>query len=209
MSDDKEKVVNALGGTRGLIDSGLPALVYMVSFYFTKEIRPSVTYALILSAVLTLARLIKKDTIQHALSGLFGVAICAFLAAITGEAKNFYLTGLLINASSFTSYLVLNLIKLPLLGLILGPILGENLAWRKDPIRRAAYIKAGWLWVGLYFVKLVVQYPLYRAGNVDLLGIARIAMGYPLFIAVAWGSWLIIRKVPKAKNESETETETV
>jgi hypothetical protein len=28
-------------------------------------------------------------------------------------------------------------------------------------------------------------------------------MGYPLFIAVAWGSWLIIRNVPKAKNESE------
>ena len=62
MSDDKEKVVNALGGTRGLIDSGLPALVFMVSFYVTKDISPSVTYALILSAVLTLARLIKKDT---------------------------------------------------------------------------------------------------------------------------------------------------
>lgn len=60
MSDDKEKVVNALGGTRGLIDSGLPALVFMVSFYVTKEIRPSVTYALILSAGLALARLIKK-----------------------------------------------------------------------------------------------------------------------------------------------------
>jgi hypothetical protein len=105
-------------------------------------------------------------------------------------------------------YLFLNLIKLPILGLILGPILGENLAWRKDPLRRAAYIKAGWLWVGLFFGRLAVQYPLYRSGNVDLLGIARIVMGYPLFIAAAWGSWLIIKKVPKAKNESE-QAETV
>ncbi len=209
MSDDKEKVVNALGGTRGLIDSGLPALVFMVSFYVTKEIRPSVTYALILSAGLALARLIKKDTIQHALSGLFGVAICAFFATKTGKAENFYLPGLIINVVYGTLYLFLNLIKLPILGLILGPILGENLAWRKDPIRRAAYIKAGWLWVGLFFGRLAVQYPLYRAGNVDLLGIARIVMGYPLFIAVAWGSWLIIRNVPKTKNESETETEVI
>jgi hypothetical protein len=201
MSDDKEKVVNALGGTRGLIDSGLPALVFMVSFYFTKEIRPSVTYALILSALLTLARLIKKDIIQHALSGLFGVAICALFATKTGKAENFYLPGLIINVVYGSLYLFLNLIKLPILGLILGPILGENLAWRKDPIRRAAYIKAGWLWVGLFFGRLAVQYPLYRAGNVEMLGIARLVMGYPLFIAVAWGSWLIIRDVPKTKTE--------
>jgi hypothetical protein len=52
-----------------------------------------------------------------------------------------------------------------------------------------------------------VQYPLYRAGNVDMLGIARLVMGYPLFIAVAWGSWLIIRNVPKAKSETEAEIE--
>jgi len=104
-------------------------------------------------------------------------------------------------------YLFLNLIKLPILGLILGPILGENLALRKDPIRRAAYIKAGWLWVGLFLGRLAVQYPLYRAGNVEMLGIARLVMGYPLFIAVAWGSWLIIRDVPKAKSETEAEIE--
>lgn len=203
MSDDKEKVVNALGGTRGLIDSGLPALVFMIAFYFTKEIKTSATYALILSAILALARLVKKDTIQHALSGLFGVAICALFATKSGKAENFYLPGLIINVVYGTLYLFLNLIKLPILGLILGPILGENLAWRKDPIRRAAYIKAGWLWVGLFFGRLAVQYPLYRAGNVDLLGIARIVMGYPLFIAAAWGSWLIIRNVPKTKTETE------
>jgi hypothetical protein len=131
------------------------------------------------------------------------VAICAFFATKTGKAENFYLPGLIINVVYGSVYLFLNLIKLPILGLILGPILGENLAWRKDPIRRAAYIKAGWLWVGLFFGRLAVQYPLYRAGNVDMLGVARLVMGYPLFIAVAWGSWLIIRNVPKAKNESE------
>ena len=43
---------------------------------------------------------------------------------------------------------VSNLIKWPILGLTLGPILGENLMWRKDPDRLNAYIKAGWLWVG-------------------------------------------------------------
>jgi hypothetical protein len=43
-----------------------------------------------------------------------------------------------------------------------------------------------------------VQYPLYKTGNLNALGTARLVMGYPLFAAVAWGSWLIIRKVPAA-----------
>ena len=88
---------------------------------------------------------------------------------------------------------------------VLGPILGENLSWRKDPARKRAYTNASWLWVGLFLSRLVVQYPLYRAGNVDLLGIARLAMGYPLFLAVAWGSWLIIRTVPITEIEKEVE----
>jgi len=199
LSGDKEKILSAVGGKKGLIDAGFPALVFLISFNITKDLWNSLIASIIISAILTIIRLVMKDTIQHALSGLFGVAICAFFATKTGKAENFYLPGLIINVVYGSLYLFLNLIKLPILGLILGPILGENLAWRKDPIRRAAYINAGWLWVGLFFGRLAVQYPLYRAGNVEMLGIARLVMGYPLFIAVACGSWLIIRDVPKTK----------
>ena len=91
-----------------------------------------------------------------------------------------------------------NLVGFPVLGLVLGPILGENLHWRKVAERKRAYIKASWLWVGLFLSRLIVQYPLYKTGNLTALGTARLAMGYPLFAAVAWGSWLIIKKVPAA-----------
>jgi hypothetical protein len=82
---------------------------------------------------------------------------------------------------------------------VLGPILGENLLWRKDPARLKAYTKAGWLWVGMFAARLIVQYPLYQSGNVNLLGTARLLMGYPLFILTAWGTWLILRKTPTTK----------
>jgi hypothetical protein len=58
---------------------------------------------------------------------------------------------------------------------------------------------AGWLWVGLFFGRLAVQLPLYLAENVNALGIARLIMGYPLFIACAWGTWLVIKRVPVAR----------
>lgn len=199
MESDKKKVINALGGKRGILDSGLPALVFLIAFNVNRELIIALYAAVITSALLALIRLMRRDTLQHVLSGFIGVAFCAFLAWKTGEAADFYLPGLIINVVYGSVYAILNLVGFPLLGLLLGPILGENLAWRKVPARKRAYTRASWLWVALFVSRLLVQYPLYKSGNVNALGTARLAMGYPLFLLTAWGSWLIIRGVPVVK----------
>lgn len=199
-SEDKDKVLNALGGKKGLIDSGLPSLVFLIVFNLSGKNITSAIYAAIgLSIVLTFIRIVKRETVQHAFSGLIGVGVCAFIARRSGNAADFYLPGLWINAGYALLYALTNLFKWPLLGVVLGPILGENLLWRKDPARLKAYTKAGWLWVGMFAARLIVQYPLYLSGNVNLLGTARLLMGYPLFILTAWGTWLILRKTPTTK----------
>ena len=197
MSDQK-KVLDALGGRKGLLDSGLPSLIFLIAFNLTHLLQKAATAAIITGLLLAILRLAKKDTLQHVISGLIGVVFCAFLARKTGSAVDYYLPGLIINIIYGSLYLIANLIGLPILGLLLGPILGENLHWRKVAERKAVYIKAGWLWVGLFLSRLIVQYPLYKSGNLTALGTARLVMGYPLFAAVAWGSWLIIKKVPAA-----------
>jgi hypothetical protein len=196
-SQDKDKIMSALGGKRGLIDSGLPAIIFLIVFNLSgKEINVAIWSALTLSICLTIYRLIKRQTLQHAFSGLIGVAICALISRRSGNAADFYLPGLWINAGYGSLYALTNLIKWPILGVLLGPILGENLLWRKDPKRLRAYINAGWLWVALFISRLIVQYPLYESGNINALGTARLLMGYPLFILTAWGTWLILKKVP-------------
>ena len=196
-SQDKDKIMSALGGKRGLIDSGLPAIIFLIVFNLSgKEINVAIWSALTLSIFLTIYRLINRQTLQHAFSGLIGVAICALISRRSGNAADFYLPGLWINAGYGSLYALTNLIKWPILGVLLGPILGENLLWRKDPKRLRAYINAGWLWVALFVSRLIVQYPLYESGNINALGTARLLMGYPLFILTAWGTWLILKKVP-------------
>jgi hypothetical protein len=199
-NEDKDKVLNALGGKRGLIDSGLPALVFLIVFNISgKDVDTALYAAVALSILLTLLRLIKRETIQHAFSGLIGVGICALISKRTGNAADFYLPGLWINAAYGLLYAITNIVKWPILGVMLGPILGENLLWRKDPARLNAYIKAGWLWVAMFAARLIVQYPLYKSGNINVLGTARLLMGYPLFILTAWGTWQILRKTPTTK----------
>ncbi len=198
---DKAKIVNALGGTKGLIDSGLPALIFLVAFNFNKDVTQSSYYALGLSLILTLIRLIKRETIQHAISGVIGVAVCAWLANRSGKAEDFYLPGLWTNAIYGFAYLVSILVRWPVIGLVIGPLLEENLRWRKDPARTKVYIKATWLWIGMFAIRLLVQYPLYLSGNVNALGTARLIMGYPLFIATAWLTWVVIKSGPKLRED--------
>ena len=199
-NEDKDKVLNALGGKRGLIDSGLPSLVFLIVFNISgKDVNAALYAAVAVSIVLTLLRLLKRETIQHAFSGLIGVGICALISKRTGNAADFYLPGLWINAGYGLLYAITNLVKWPILGVMLGPILGENLLWRKDPARLNAYIKAGWLWVAMFAARLIVQYPLSKSGNINILGTARLLMGYPLFILTAWGTWQILRKTPTTK----------
>ena len=204
-SEDKAKVLDALGGTRGLIDSGVPSIVFLIVFNISHNLNNSAISAVALSLTFTLARLVRRETLQHAISGLIGVAFCALLARHTGKAADFYLPGLIINVIYGLLYSIANIVGWPLLGVLLGPILGENFAWRYVPARKNAYRRAGWLWVCLFVSRLVIQYPLYRSNHLNWLGTARLVMGYPLFLAVGWGSWLILRRVPTVKADSAAE----
>ena len=197
--EDKAKVLAAFGGKKGLIDSGIPSVIFLIVFNVTDELQSALIASVAVSALLTIIRLAMRETIQHAVSGLIGSLICAWFANRTGNASDLYIPKLLTNLGYGSVYLIANLAGWPILGLLLGPILGENLQWRKDLARARAYKRASWLWVGMFFARIAVQYPIYRSGNVNLLGTVNLAMGYPLFLATAYGSWMILKTVPTTK----------
>jgi len=199
--EDRDKVLAAFGGKKGLIDSGIPAVIFLVVFNVSDRLNSALFASIAISAILTIIRLARRDTIQHAVSGFIGVLICAWFANRTGNASDLYIPKLLTNLGYGTLYLVGNLVGWPILGLMLGPILGENLKWRNHPERKRAYTLASWLWVAMFFTRIAVQYPIYRSGNVNLLGTVNLAMVYPLFIATAYGSWMLLKNAPKLPTE--------
>ena len=143
--------------------------------------------------MLTVVRIVRRETLQYALAGFAGVALAAFVADRTGRAEDFFLPGLLLNAAYAAAYLVSIVVRRPLLGILLESVAGRGWAWIKDRELVRVYSRASWIWVGVFTLRLAVQLPLYLAGAVVALGIAKAAMGLPIFAVAIWLSYLVLR----------------
>jgi hypothetical protein len=184
----------ALGGWRGFVATALPSLVFVVTWVITFNLNLSLILALITAAVAAVVQLILRDTLQHVINGLIGIAISAAAAKFTGKPEDAFLPGLVINVSYGTVYLIGQLIRKPILGFVIGGLLGDLTSWLKDPAKvKAAWI-AGWFWVGLFVIRMVVQTPLYLAGEVAALGFTRVIMGWPGFLLVTALSYKVMRQ---------------
>ena len=154
--------------------------------------------------MLAVIRLLRRDPLQNVLAGFLGVGIAAFLAARTGRAEDVFLPGLLVNLGYGLAFLVSILVRWPLLGVFVGLVSGQGMSWRNDPDLARAYARASTLWVGMFALRLVVQVPLYLAGDEQLgwLAGARLVMSWPLFLLVAYVSWLIVRPAYRAQRRA-------
>ncbi|MFJ6140033.1 DUF3159 domain-containing protein [Kitasatospora sp. NPDC092286] len=206
-----DTVMQAFGGVRGMIDMTLPGLVFIVTYNITHEVAPAGWAALGLCALFVVTRLARRETVQHAFSGVFGVGLGVWISMKTGKAEDFYLPGLLWNVGYCLGFAVSALVRWPLIGVMLGPITGEMFTWRKEsPGRLAAYTKATWAWVVIMGIKPLILFPLYFSHNVNLLGWLKVALGIPPMLLAMYVTWQILLKAPppiKAQLDDEPAEE--
>jgi hypothetical protein len=187
----------AFGGVRGMVETTVPGLVFVAVYTVNRDVRSSAVAALALSLLLGLARLLRKDTLKHAFSGVFGVAIGAIFATMSGDAKNFYLPGMIYTLGFAVAYIVSAMFRWPLLGLMLGPIFKENLSWRtRNPGRLRAYTRASWAWGLILLGKSAILFPLYWWGDATQLGWVKVALGIPPFLLAVYLTWIFLMKAP-------------
>lgn len=189
-------IADAIGGPLGMAETALPGVAFAFTYTISgQSTNTSAAVAVGLALALAIARIVRRDTPRHALAGLFGVGLAAFIAVKSGKAETFFLPGLLRNAAVGSAMLISILVRWPLIGVIVTKFHGEDNSWREDPVRVRAFRRATLLWAALSSARLVVQLPLYLAGEVVALYIARTAMGLPLFVLCLWLTWLLVRGV--------------
>ncbi|KFI45513.1 Protein of unknown function [Bifidobacterium bohemicum] len=202
-------VIEAIGGIRGVIESMLPGFVFVVMFVVTGDVKLTVIVSAVLAVLAVILRLLQRQSVLGALSGLIAVGICLVWAWTSHEARNYYMYGFITN-SIFIVVLVLSLIaRMPGIGFLVEFIRSlptERFKawlddWRGDKSLNRAYCITTVLWIVLFALRLCVQVPLYMTNRVTWLGTARLVMGVPFWALAIWVSYLIVatpmRRHPK------------
>ena len=190
-----------LGGRGGAVDASVPPLAFAAGWLVAGWAGADGTDAIVWAgggAVLGgLAvagwRLRRGDRPRAVLIGLLGVALAVLVALRTGRAVDFFLIQLVSNAASALAWAVSIAIRWPLLGVVVGLLLGQRFRWRKDRDLVRGYGRASLIWTAQYLLRLAVFIPLYAADKVVALGVARAALTWPLVAVCVALSWPAIR----------------
>ncbi|GLH98877.1 DUF3159 domain-containing protein [Phytohabitans aurantiacus] len=190
-----ESLADLLGGRRGAIDATLPPVAFVAGWLVTgQSVWGGVIVALAVGVAVAGWRLRRGDRPRAVLVGLLAVCLAAMIALRTGRAADFFLVQLVSNAASALVWTVSIVLRWPLLGVVVGTVLGQRTRWRRDPALVRAYSRASWVWVLQYAVRLAVFLPLYAADQVVALGVARAALTWPLVAACLAVSWWVLRR---------------
>jgi hypothetical protein len=173
--------------------------VVFVAVNSLTSLTPAVIAAVAAAVGIAVWRLVRKEPLQPAVSGLLGVAVGAFIAYRTGEAKGYFLLGIWYSLVLAVVFVISVLVRWPLAGVIWHGINGDGQGWRSERALVRAYTLATLLWAAVFAGRFVVQRWLYDADQTVWLGAARLGMGLPLTAVALGGTVWAVRRASRLR----------
>lgn len=192
----------SLGGARGILESALPFVAFTIGWVITRDmtglplspLSASLGAALAVAAVLALLRIIQRQSVRFVLQAVIPTAIAALIAARTGRAEDVFLPGILYNGALAVLSVFTIAIRKPLVGFVIGAAIGDPTGWTGDRglVRMTSKLTA--VLAVPYVTRFVVQMPLFLAGQVVWLGVAKVVLGWPLLVGALFVMGLLLSK---------------
>ncbi|MBQ1028052.1 DUF3159 domain-containing protein [Micromonospora sp. C95] len=208
-----EQMADQLGGWRGLAESSIPVVVFVIANILT-DLRPAVIASVAVALLIGGLRLAQRRPVRHAVNGLFGIGIGAAIAWRTGDARDFYLPGILYGIGYGLALLLSAVIRQPLVGWIWSVLVAKGSSqWRDDPLLVRTFTRLTVLWGVVWLAKVGVQAGIYLAARrfdqlgdeaaaADMetaLGVARLALGYPPYVLLLLITVWTVRRVTRER----------
>jgi uncharacterized protein DUF3159 len=185
-------LLTAMGGVRGIVESILPGLLFLVTYTITNNLLWSVAPPVVIAIVFVVIRLLRRQAVTSAIVGLVLIVISAVIALLTGRAENNFVFGFIIDGAILVLAVVTLLVRRPFIGLVASLLLSDP-HWRSDRAQVRVAAVATWLWLALVAIRLGVELPLYFLGETSALAAARLILGVPLYAVILWLTWLVMR----------------
>ncbi|HEX7536652.1 MAG TPA: DUF3159 domain-containing protein [Dermatophilaceae bacterium] len=203
----RERLSSALGGARGSFETALPTVAFVVAWAWRHDVTVAVITSAVCVLILLAVRLAMRQTPRYVLSAVFATAIAAFFALRSGKAEAAFLPGILTSAAWGVAALLSVVVRWPIVGFMVAagdPKMAEDpTGWRRDRGLVSVCQRLTMVLVVLYAVRVVLMFPLYLAGQVAWLGVAKVALGWPAYlVALAVMGMILVRgKTPLTPSE--------
>jgi len=184
----------SLGGARGMIESVLPFIAFTIAWVAARQLYPAIAAAVITAALLAIIRLVQRQSIKYVVQAVIPTAIAVLIATRTGRAQDIFLPGILYNGALAVISLLTVAIRKPLVGFIIGAAVGDPTGWSRDRGLVRMTSKLTLVLAVPYITRFVIQLPLFLAGQVVLLGVAKVVLGWPMLIAALTVIGLMLSK---------------
>ncbi|WP_439384009.1 DUF3159 domain-containing protein [Amycolatopsis lexingtonensis] len=196
--EPRESLAQILGGRRGALDASVPPAGFVVGWLVAgQSVAWGAGAAIAVAVGLGVYRVVRGGKVRALVVSLAAVVAAALIALHTGRAQDFFLLQLMSNVASALLWAASIVVRWPLLGVIVGLLLGQKTRWRRDAVLLKAYSRASWVWVLQYVLRVVVYGLLWWAGQVIALGVARTVLSWPLVaLTVAVSGWVLYRALP-------------
>jgi hypothetical protein len=181
----------------GIAVAAAPSLVF-VAVNVLASLYPAIVAAALTAAAGLGYRLARRQSPRSALIGILIVAVGAVLAAVTGEARGFFLVPALIPFAVIVICLATIVARRPLTGLILNRVTGGPPDWYRNPPLRRVHLVATAAALGINVINAVIQVIFYGRGDTVVLAIAHVATG-PIFATLVAVTVVAVRKTLAAQ----------
>ena len=179
----RHRLSDALGGRRGVLEGIVPTLGFTLVWITTHRLELALEVGGVGALVVLVLRLVQRSTIQYVVNAIIGIAIAAVFALRSGEAEDAFLPSIIYNAGYFVVLALSALVRWPVIGFLVGSVTGDPTGWHanKQVVRLCSTLT--WLLALPCLLRVLVYFPLWSAGEAGWLGIAKIALGWPLQLA--------------------------
>lgn len=218
----RHQLASSLGGRRGMLEAGVPGLVFTAVWLPTKELEWALVGSLVVAGAALLLRLLQRSSVQYVFNAIFGIGIgWVFVrwaesqgGSETDQALAFFLPGILFSLGYTVLMGASCLAGWPVLGFMLGAATDDPLGWHDNKQVVRLCNRLTWVMLMPGAVGVLLQGPVWLMGHYDVIdpdvavaaiAILRTGLGWVLRVG-SWSLmvWLLARNATPL-DEAEAE----
>ncbi len=184
-----EELRTVFTGRNSFFDAILPSIVFLL-INGLLGFQAAMWSALILAVGIASLRVIRKQSLVYALSGVGSVAVAIGIAWYMGKSEGFFLPGLISGSMTLLLTILSLVIRRPMVAWTSYIARRWPLDWYWHPQVRPAYSEVTFAWTIFFAARLLLQFSLFESQNVNSLALTNFITGWPATILLSVFSYL-------------------